>query len=301
MTDSKTLAELIARGEKDAPAIRAPERETMSFAGLQALCSETVGVLNGAGIGRGDRVAIVLPNSPEMATAFVSIAAGGTAAPLNPAYQAKEFEFYLSDLAAKAVIVLAGGDSPVIEAAGKLNIPLIPLTPDTQGPAGAFTLSPPAGEATSAGGFAGADDIALILHTSGTTSRPKIVPLSHANIAASARNISAWLELKPEDSCLNVMPLFHIHGLIAGAKPAIGEILRIGLFVILIAGCHVIAANDNFAGRAGRQQFSRRIHDRDLGAGGNADTARAALTRRQRIARHLMRRFGHAVGFDDGS
>ncbi|MBT3629679.1 MAG: AMP-binding protein [Rhodospirillaceae bacterium] len=215
MTDSKTLAELIARGEKDAPAIRAPERETMSFAGLQALCSETVGVLNGAGIGRGDRVAIVLPNSPEMATAFVSIAAGATAAPLNPAYQAKEFEFYLSDLAAKAVIVLAGGDSPVIEAAGKLNIPLIPLTPDTQGPAGAFTLSPPAGEATSAGGFAGADDIALILHTSGTTSRPKIVPLSHANIAASARNISAWLELKPEDSCLNVMPLFHIHGLIA--------------------------------------------------------------------------------------
>ena len=147
MTDSKTLAELIARGEKDAPAIRAPERETMSFAGLQALCSETVGVLNGAGIGRGDRVAIVLPNSPEMATAFVSIAAGGTAAPLNPAYQAKEFEFYLSDLAAKAVIVLAGGDSPVIEAAGKLNIPLIPLTPDTQGPAGAFTLSPPAGGA----------------------------------------------------------------------------------------------------------------------------------------------------------
>ena len=215
MTDSKTLAELIARGEASAPAIRAPERDALSYAGLQALSSETVGVLNGAGIGRGDRVAIVLPNSPEMATAFVSVAAGATAAPLNPAYQAKEFEFYLSDLSAKAVIVLAGSDSPVIEAAGKLGIPLIPLTPDAQGPAGAFTLAPPAGEAASSGGFAEADDIALILHTSGTTSRPKIVPLSHANVSASARNISAWLELKPEDSCLNVMPLFHIHGLIA--------------------------------------------------------------------------------------
>ncbi len=215
MNDAITLAELIARGDKDAPAIRAPERDALSYAGLQALSSQTVGALNGAGIGRGDRVAIVLPNSPEMAAAFVSVAAGATAAPLNPAYKAEEFEFYLSDLAAKAVIVLAGDDSPVIAAAGKLNIPLIPLTPDAQGPAGAFTLSPPAGPAAAAAGFAGADDIALILHTSGTTSRPKIVPLSQTNVCASARNISAWLELTPEDSCLNVMPLFHIHGLIA--------------------------------------------------------------------------------------
>ena len=141
MNDAITLAELIARGDKDAPAIRAPERDALSYAGLQALSSQTVGALNGAGIGRGDRVAIVLPNSPEMAAAFVSVAAGATAAPLNPAYKAEEFEFYLSDLAAKAVIVLAGDDSPVIAAAGKLNIPLIPLTPDAQGPAGAFTLS----------------------------------------------------------------------------------------------------------------------------------------------------------------
>ena len=215
MNDAITLAELIARGDKDAPAIRAPERDALSYAGLQALSSQTVGALNGAGIGRGDRVAIVLPNSPEMAAAFVSVAAGATAAPLNPAYKAEEFEFYLSDLAAKAVIVLAGDDSPVIAAAGKLNIPLIPLTPDAQGPAGAFPLSPPAGPGAAAAGFAGADDIALILHTSGTTSRPKIVPLSQTNVCASARNISAWLELTPEDSCLNVMPLFHIHGLIA--------------------------------------------------------------------------------------
>ena len=210
-----TLAELIARGAAPAPAIRAPERYALSFAGVQALCAETLHVLNGAGIGRGDRVAIVLPNSPEMASAFVSVAAGATAAPLNPAYRAEEFEFYLSDLGAKAVIVLAGDDTPVIEAAGKLDIPLIPLTPVSTGPAGTFTISPPAGQAAGGGGPAGADDIALILHTSGTTSRPKIVPLSHANVCASARNISAWLELKPQDSCLNVMPLFHIHGLIA--------------------------------------------------------------------------------------
>ena len=215
MTDAKTLAELITRGDSEAPAIRTPGQQALTFAGLQALSTNTIGVLNEAGIGRGERVAIVLPNSPEMASVFVSVAAGATAAPLNPAYKTDEFEFYLSDLGAKAVIVLAGDETPVIAAAGKLNIPLIPLTPDTQGPAGAFSLSPPAGQAASAGGFAGADDIALILHTSGTTSRPKIVPLSQSNVCASARNISAWLELAPQDSCLNVMPLFHIHGLIA--------------------------------------------------------------------------------------
>ena len=73
MTDAKTLAELITRGDSEAPAIRAPGQQALTFAGLQALCANTIGVLNEAGIGRGERVAIVLPNSPEMATAFVSV------------------------------------------------------------------------------------------------------------------------------------------------------------------------------------------------------------------------------------
>ena len=62
--------------------------------------------------------------------------------------------------------------------------------------------------------FPGADDIALILHTSGTTSRPKMVPLTQANLLASAGNIASTLRLSAADRCLNVMPLFHIHGLV---------------------------------------------------------------------------------------
>ncbi len=215
MTDSTTLAELMARGAASAPAIRTPGREALTYENLRALSATTRGVLNAAGIGRNDRIAIVLPNGPEMATAFLSLAACATAAPLNPAYKADEFEFYLSDLSAKAVIVLDGDESPVIAAAAKLDIPLIPLTPQSDGPAGAFSLAPIAAAPAANGGMAGPHDTALILHTSGTTSRPKIVPLSHSNVCASARNISDWLNLEAEDCCLNVMPLFHIHGLIA--------------------------------------------------------------------------------------
>ena len=215
MTDSTTLAELVARGDAGAPAIRTPGRDALTYGGLRALSATTLGVLNAAGIGRNDRIAIVLPNGPEMATAFVSLAACATAAPLNPAYKAEEFEFYLSDLSAKAVIVLDGDESSVIEAAANLKVPLIPLTPQPDGPAGTFSLAPIAAAPAANGGMAGPDDTALILHTSGTTSRPKIVPLSHSNVCASARNISGWLNLQAEDCCLNVMPLFHIHGLIA--------------------------------------------------------------------------------------
>ena len=215
MTESTTLAELVARGDGGAPAIRTPGRDALTYDALRALSQTTLGVLNAAGIGRNDRIAIVLPNGPEMATAFVSLAACATAAPLNPAYKTDEFEFYLSDLGTKAAIVLDGDESPVIEAAAKLNVPLIPLTADTDGPAGAFSLLPGGGAPAAAGGPAGPDDTALILHTSGTTSRPKIVPLSHRNVSASARNISNWLELDAAECCLNVMPLFHIHGLIA--------------------------------------------------------------------------------------
>ena len=215
MTESICLADVVRRGEGGAPALRAPGRDAMTFDDLRALCSETMAALNSFGIGRNERIAIVLPNGPEMASAFVTVASCATAAPLNPAYKVEEFEFYISDLNARAVIVLSGDENPVTQAAENLNVPLIQLTRRHDGPAGAFSLEPVSVSPTVAGGMAGPEDIGLILHTSGTTSRPKIVPLSQRNLASSARNISSWLELETSDSCLNVMPLFHIHGLIA--------------------------------------------------------------------------------------
>ena len=209
-----TLRGLIAAGSDEAVAIAGHDAPPMTYAGLRALVDLTVEKLNELGVGRGDRVAIVLPNGPEMATAFISVAAGAAAAPLNPAYREDEFAFYLEDLGAKALIVEAGSESPALSAAQKLGVGLITLMPDAR--AGAFRLCGDAGPGALRPGPAEADDVALILHTSGTTSRPKIVPLTGANISASARNIASSLELSERDCALNVMPLFHIHGLIAG-------------------------------------------------------------------------------------
>jgi acyl-CoA synthetase (AMP-forming)/AMP-acid ligase II len=111
MAEPETIWRLLHAGAADAPAILAPGRPPLSYAGLRAQVEQTVERLNGLGIGRRDRVAIVLPNGPEMAAAFLAVAAGATTAPLNPVYRAEEFDFYLSDLGAKALLVEAGSES----------------------------------------------------------------------------------------------------------------------------------------------------------------------------------------------
>ncbi|HET7717856.1 MAG TPA: acyl--CoA ligase [Bauldia sp.] len=210
-----TIIERVARGDGDAPAILAPDRAQLTHGDLRRLMADTVVRLNRLGIGRGDRVAIVLPNGPEMATAFVSVAAAATTAPLNPAYREDEFDFYLSDIRAKALVVAPEEAGPAVAVAERRGIAVLRLVPDAEGPAGRFTLEG-AGTGTAAKpGVAEAGDTALLLHTSGTTSRPKLVPLTHANLAASAAHIGATLELTASDRCLNIMPLFHIHGLVA--------------------------------------------------------------------------------------
>jgi acyl-CoA synthetase (AMP-forming)/AMP-acid ligase II len=214
------VIDLIQAGHDAQPAIGAPGRPAMTHGQLRALTARTVEALNAMGIGRNDRVAIVLPNGPEMASAFICIACGATTAPLNPAYRAEEFDFYLSDLNAKALIIQEGMESPARAVAKSRNIPIVILMPGDI--AGDFTLSPGALHGKpAAGGLAKEDDIALVLHTSGTTSRPKIVPLSQKNITASAYHIGNTLALREEDVCLNIMPLFHIHGLIAATLSSI--------------------------------------------------------------------------------
>lgn len=203
-----------ATAHPNAPALLAVDRAPLSYAALHHHLCRTVASLNGLGVGRNDRVAIVLPNGPEMAMAFLAVAACATSAPLNPAYRAAEFDFYLNDLNAKAVIVGVNMDSPVREVAATQRIPLIELLPDPT-TAGLFTLVGEQPVPSLSTGFATADDVALILHTSGTTARPKMVPLTQRNLLRSAYNIGTTLALSPADRCLNVMPLFHIHGLMA--------------------------------------------------------------------------------------
>jgi len=221
-----TVHELLQTGEDSSIAISGIDRPGLRYGELRELVERTKDSLNELGIGRNDRIAIVLPNGPEMGSSFICIAACATTAPLNPSYTEDEYDFYLADLNARALVVAKGSDTPAIQAAENHGIQVLELETHADGPAGAFTLGQTGsteGPRNQTVGYAEADDVALVLHTSGTTSRPKIVPLTHRNICRSAANIQNTLRLEPTDVCLNIMPLFHIHGLMAAILATLGK------------------------------------------------------------------------------
>ncbi len=220
---TQTISAIIASQSDlnpDQKSIYGVRRQALAYGQLHQLIQTTIFDLNTFGVGRNERVAIVLPNGPEMATAFLSVAAGATAAPLNPAYRTAELEYFLQDLAARALITLRGFETPAVNVAEKLGIPTLFLVPDEE-LAGMFKLEGKQLDLKTTPGPAMWDDIALVLHTSGTTSKPKIVPLTHRNLATSADNIRQTLKLTSRDCCLNIMPLFHIHGLMAATLASI--------------------------------------------------------------------------------
>ena len=183
----------------------------LSYQGLRNHCDQIGKQLASQGLSNSDRVAIVLPNGPEMASAFLAVASYMSAAPLNPSYKQSEYAFYLEDLKPSLVVVEENSTNPVRAAAADLKIPVVEAKVHSGSPAGTFELFQSEADIQPSN----LDHEALVLHTSGTTSRPKVVPLLQRNILASTRNISASLELTATDHCLNIMPLFHIHGLIA--------------------------------------------------------------------------------------
>jgi acyl-CoA synthetase (AMP-forming)/AMP-acid ligase II len=195
---------MLSVGADDVIALTAPGRPPLTYAGLRVHCDRIARQLASQGLDHTDRVAIVLSNGPEMASAFLAVAGVMSAAPLNPAYKQSEYAFYLEDLAPKLVIVAAGSTNPVREAATALGIQVVETDVPDGAPAGIFSLFDTEADIAPATD----DHEALVLHTSGTTSRPKVVPLLQRNIAASARNIAASLELSSADHCLNIMPLF---------------------------------------------------------------------------------------------
>jgi acyl-CoA synthetase (AMP-forming)/AMP-acid ligase II len=161
------------------------------------------------GIRRGDRVAMVLPNGLPAIVCFLAASAVGTAAPLNPDYRYEEFGFFLRDTNARILLCPPHGGEEARRAADGC----IPVFPAILGAEGTVYLQ---GIRTRIPATApSAEDIALLLHTSGSTGKPKRVPLQHANLAISAQNIAQTYKLSPDDVSLCVMPLFHIHGLVA--------------------------------------------------------------------------------------
>ena len=156
-------------------------------------------------------VSICSLNAPSMARSRPPLFAA-VAAPLNPAYTVDEFEFFMSDAEAQLVIVEANSNA-AIKAASKLKIPIIEVQLD---PTGRLELLSNGVELTKStdSDLPSENDVALFLHTSGTTSRPKGVPLTHKNLMTSLSNITASYNLTTDDRAMVVMPLFHVHGLI---------------------------------------------------------------------------------------
>ncbi len=210
--EAATLLELLKTGEASHPALFAPERAPLTYGQLCRNIVDLAAQLNSFGLGRGDRIALAMPNGPEMVIAFLAAATCGTAAPLNPKYKQDEFAFYYEDTQAKALIVLP---NPV-ELALAAVTPGMTVIQARSNEDGTLTFElvqnpRPAHPVETAQ----PEDVAMILHTSGTTSRPKRVPIRHRNMAASARNIISTYALTTTDITLCVMPLFHIHGIVA--------------------------------------------------------------------------------------
>ena len=221
-------------GERpDAPAIGLTDgTATLSWSRLQGNIEAFAASLLAAGVKPGDRVAMALPNTLEFVVAFLAISRiRATAAPLNPDYQAGEFEFFLEDLKAVAVLDLAGerANGRARSAAARLGQPVWPVIRDGERVDLTLADAGAVGHPVRRTPVAPASDIALLLHTSGTTSRPKGVPLTHANLMASVHNIRRTYEFDARDRSVLVMPLFHVHGLMAGllAPMAAGAVVYI--------------------------------------------------------------------------
>jgi acyl-CoA synthetase (AMP-forming)/AMP-acid ligase II len=214
---SASIADMLARRRGGSPLLRAGGRPPLTTDACCDLLESTVDALRARGIGPETRVAAVLPNGPELAASFITIASAAAFAPLNPNYPREELRFFLGDLRPAALVTQPGFCPAAEQASAELGIPVVGLRPNLAGPAGRFSLEGPAvGPPRSRSERASHDSVALLLHSSGTTARPKLIPLTHANLTASAGNIARTLELGDQDICLGIMPMFHIHGLVGG-------------------------------------------------------------------------------------
>ncbi|MGN6794790.1 MAG: AMP-binding protein [Streptosporangiaceae bacterium] len=206
----------------DGPALVVPEDgQVLTRQQLAARVESLAGCLAAAGVGRGDRVALTLPNGPDMVQVLLAIAAlGAAAAPLNPAYTRGEFAFYLTDIEPRVFLLPASRPEAALSAAQECSVTVLTAQAGGDGPPAVFVqekeLSPRAGFE-----WGHPDDAGLVLHTSGTTSRPKQVPLLQRNLMASVRTIAAHYQLGPDDVSFCAMPLFHVHGLVASTFAAL--------------------------------------------------------------------------------
>jgi oxalate---CoA ligase len=210
-----TLNDLVLSINKNNIFIKSPDENDITYGELNKYIGDTYKKLSYLKLNKEDRVAIVLGNGSAMACTFIAIAANFTSCPLNPSYTKEEFKFYYDDLKCKAVIIEENTSINAREAAKELNIKIINLKKQTISSSIILDIKIDENNEIEYLQESKKEDVSMILHTSGTTSRPKMVPLSQKNLITSAKNISNTLNLNKNDKCLNIMPMFHIHGLIA--------------------------------------------------------------------------------------
>ncbi|CAI0546850.1 unnamed protein product [Linum tenue] len=231
-TQTQTLTGLLKRVAHEFPdrrALSVSGKLDLTHARLDELVERAASRLASAGVKPGDVVALTFPNTVECVCSVIRlqfvvmflavIRARATAAPLNAAYTAEEFEFYLSDSESKLLLTSRDGNAAAESAASKLQIRHSTAALSVKDSELALSLPPP-----SESGANSLDQLpvnepadgALFLHTSGTTSRPKGVPLTQLNLASSVQNIKSVYKLTESDSTVIVLPLFHVHGLLAG-------------------------------------------------------------------------------------
>jgi len=213
---AEAVAGVLSAGDPGHPALIVPDSgQMLSYAQAASQIEALAQRLAGLGVRRGDRVAMCLPNGPDVVLLLLAITTlGAAAAPLNPAYTEPEFAFYLGDIGPRLLLVPVGAAAAATAAAVATGTRVVGVQAAADGPPELLDTS---GSAVPMRSFelGGPDDVALVLHTSGTTSRPKQVPLRQRNLMASARTIAAHYQLSPADVSFCVMPLFHIHGLVA--------------------------------------------------------------------------------------
>ena len=209
-------------GGGDSPALVVPEDgQVLTHRQVADRVESLAGCLAATGVKRGDRVALTLPNGPDMVQILLAITAlGAAAAPLNPAYTRSEFVFYLTDIEPRVFLMPASRPEAAISAAEECSITVLTAQAGGDSRPALFVQDRELSPAT---GFESGhpDDAGLVLHTSGTTSRPKQVPLLQRNLMASVRTIAAYYDLAADDVSFCVMPLFHVHGLVASTFAAL--------------------------------------------------------------------------------
>ncbi len=198
-------------------AIAAPGRSPMTYRHLVQRLRRMQEALHCLGIGRTDRVALALPPGPELAVALLGVASTATCVPLNPADSVQDMKAHLSHLGAKALILSFGEkDQNAYKAVQGQGIPVLELStvPDTE--AGFFALTGHTRFTPAAHELPYDDDVALILPPASVGAHAQPVCLTHANLSLSAWQVAARLNLDVSDCCLNIVPPFQSHGLVAG-------------------------------------------------------------------------------------